>query len=351
MNKKYLAAAVALTLSPAFAQSSATLYGVIDTAVQHQTNATPTGGTLNAMGSGSISGSRWGVKGAEDLGGGLKTVYTLEAGFNPTNGSAGQGGLAFGRQAFVGMEGDFGRLTGGRQYSVGAEHDFNFDPLWGISNVNESTFYLSYYGNQGSTFRVNNSVRYSKGFGGLNVAAMYGFGNVASSSSASAYSGVQASYTTGALNLGAAYQQTDLNTSASTNLGSTKNTKLSGNYGFGPARVFVNYMDTKVGNNGGKSDVTNLGLNYEITPLVNLVAAYYYDKTSTAASVNGSRSTTALGLSYSFSKRTMVYAYVDSSHENAGYAAFAIPAGSDIFGSAATVSSRSNVMFGIRHAF
>ena len=346
MNKKYLAAAVALSLSPAFAQSSATLYGVIDTAFQHQTNATPTGGTLNAMGSGSISGSRWGVKGSEDLGGGLKTVFDLEAGFNPTNGSAGQGGLAFGRQAFVGMEGDFGRVTAGRQYSVMGEHYFAFDPLWGISNVNESTFYLAY-----GTFRENNSVRYSKSFGGLSLAAMYGFGNIASSTSAGASSGVQASYTSGALNLGAAYQQTDVNTSSSTNLGSNKNGMLAANYGFGPARVYFNYMDSKLANNGGKSDVTTLGLNYEITPLVNLVAAYYHDKTSTAASVSGSRSTTAVGLSYSFSKRTMVYANIDSSHENAGYAAFAIPAGSDIFGGPATVSSRSNYMVGIRHAF
>ena len=99
MKKTFLMTALALSMGTAFAQSSVTLYGVIDTAYQHQTNATATGGTLNAVTSGSISGSRYGFKGKEDLGGGLYSLFTLEAGFNPNDGSRGQGGLAFGRQA------------------------------------------------------------------------------------------------------------------------------------------------------------------------------------------------------------------------------------------------------------
>lgn len=344
--KKTLVAVAALTMGSAFAQSSATLYGVIDTAVQRQTNATPTGGSLTAVTSGSISGSRWGVRGVEDLGAGLKTIFTLEAGFNPANGSAGQGGLAFGRQAFVGLSGDFGKVTTGRQYSIMADHDFAFDPMFGVSNVNESTFYLAY-----GSFRQNNTVRYNKEFGPIAVTAMYGFGNVAKSTSAGAYSGASVAYIGGALNASLGYQQSDANSTSTTNLGTTKNTLVAANYGMGPARAYFNYLDTKLANNGGKSDVSTLGVSYDVTPLVSLIGAYYYDKTNTAAGVTGSRSTTALAATYTLSKRTMVYAYVDRSTEKSGYAAFAIPAGSDIFGAASSLTGRNNFMVGVRHAF
>ncbi|MDD0841034.1 porin [Curvibacter sp. HBC61] len=346
MNKKFIMTALALSLgSAAFAQSSVTLYGVIDTAVQRQTNATPTGGSLSAVTSGAISGSRYGFRGQEDLGGGMKALFTLEAGFNPNDGSRGQGGLAFGRQAFVGLAGDFGQVTLGRQYTPLFEHYGNFDPLWGISNVNESGFYLAY-----GTFRQNNAVRYAKNIAGVNFAAMHGFGNVANSASAGQLNGLQATYAVGSLNLGAAYQKFDVNTTSSTNLGSTKNAMIAANYGFGPARVYFNYMDTKLAS-GSKSDVATLGVSYEVAPLVNLVGAYYNDKTKSATNVKGSRNTTALGLTYSLSKRTMVYGYYDRSKENAGYAVTAIPAGSDIFGAASTLNTRSNYMVGIRHAF
>jgi len=345
MKKTFLMTTLALSMGSAFAQSSVTLYGVIDTAYQHQTNATATGGTLNAVTSGSISGSRYGFKGKEDLGGGLYSLFTLEAGFNPNDGSRGQGGLAFGRQAFVGLGGDFGQLTVGRQYTPLFEHYGNFDPLWGISNVNESGFYLAY-----GTFRQNNAVRYAKNIAGVNFAAMHGFGNVSGSTSAGQLNGLQANYTAGPLLVGAAYQKFDVNASASTNLGSTSNAMIGANYGFGPARVFFNYMDTKL-STGAKSDVATLGVNYEVTPLVGLVGAYYNDKTKSTTNVNGSRNTLALGVTYSLSKRTMVYTYVDRSKQNSGYSATAISAGSDLFGAPTTLTTRSNLLVGVRHAF
>lgn len=345
MKKTLLMSALALSMGTAFAQSSVTLYGVIDTAYQHQTNATPTGGSLNAVTSGAISGSRYGFRGKEDLGGGLYSLFTLEAGFNPNNGSLGQGGLAFGRQAFAGLGGDFGQVTVGRQYTPLFEHYGSFDPLWGISNVNESGFYLAY-----GTFRQNNAVRYAKNIAGVNFAAMHGFGNVSGSSSAGQLNGLQANYSIGSLMLGAAYQKFDVNTSAATNLGSTRNAMFGATYGMGPARLFFNYMDTKL-NTGAKSDVATLGLNYDVAPLVGLVAAYYNDKTTSATQVDGSRNTLALGLTYTLSKRTMVYTYVDRSKQNSGYAATAIGTGSDLFGAPSTLSTRSNLMLGVRHAF
>jgi predicted porin len=131
------------------------------------------------------------------------------------------------------------------------------------------------------------------------------------------------------------------------------------NYGFGPARVFFNYQASDIADKTsltaaslGTSKVTTLGVNYDITPSVGLVAAYYKDNSKLAAGgVTGGRSTFGTGVTYSMSKRTMAYAYIDTSTQNAGYSAFAIPAGSDIFGAASAQTSRRNIMFGLRHAF
>src|ERR1700722_13901804 len=96
--------AFALTTIQAHAQNSVTLYGIIDTGFTYTHNS---GGSASqfAMTSGNESGSRWGLKGSEDLGGGLKTIFQLENGFNSTTGKLGQNGREFGRQAFVGLSG------------------------------------------------------------------------------------------------------------------------------------------------------------------------------------------------------------------------------------------------------
>src|ERR1700751_1017325 len=88
----------------AHAQSSVTLYGVLDDSIQYVSNVG--GKSLYNMAAGNLQGNRWGVKGTEDLGGGLKAIFQLENGFNPNNGALGQGGKMFGRQAYVGLTGD-----------------------------------------------------------------------------------------------------------------------------------------------------------------------------------------------------------------------------------------------------
>lgn len=90
-----------------------TLYGVADVAIERVKGAT----SVTRAASGQQQGSRWGLRGTEDLGGGLKAVFQMEAGFNMANGASGQGGLLFGRQAYVGLASDFGAVRLGRQYS------------------------------------------------------------------------------------------------------------------------------------------------------------------------------------------------------------------------------------------
>ncbi|WP_211460655.1 porin, partial [Collimonas silvisoli] len=79
----------------ACAQSSVALYGRIDTGIRYSTNQNVAGDKLLELTSGASSGSRWGVKGSEDFGGGLKAIFTLENGFEPDTGKAAQGGRLF----------------------------------------------------------------------------------------------------------------------------------------------------------------------------------------------------------------------------------------------------------------
>src|ERR1700738_4228053 len=85
----------------AHAQSSVTLYGLIDAGISYSSNVG--GKSLWQETSGAMNASRWGLRGSEDLGGGLKAIFTLENGFNIDTGKFGQNGAEFGRQAFVGL--------------------------------------------------------------------------------------------------------------------------------------------------------------------------------------------------------------------------------------------------------
>lgn len=99
-----------------------TLYGVADMSFSYQSrivrpNGTRPGGSIKAADSGGNTGSRWGVRGREDLGDGFSAHFVLESGVQLDTGLNGQGGRAFGRQSYVGLDGRFGKVTLGRQYT------------------------------------------------------------------------------------------------------------------------------------------------------------------------------------------------------------------------------------------
>lgn len=155
----------------AFAQSSVTLYGVIDTGIEYVSHANAAGGNLIRMPG--ITGelpSRWGLKGAEDLGGGLKTVFQLENGFNPRAGDMGQGGRLFGRQAWVGLQGPWGQVSFGRQYSMTfwglADSDILGPDIYGSASLD------AYIPNA----RSDNTIAYMGAFHGLTLGATYSLG-------------------------------------------------------------------------------------------------------------------------------------------------------------------------------
>ncbi|WP_414143793.1 porin, partial [Burkholderia territorii] len=177
INKLFAGMLVAGAVSaPVFAQSSVTLYGIVDAGITYVNNSH--GSAQVAAQSGVAQGSRWGLKGAEDLGSGMKLIFQLENGFNVFNGKLGQGGLEFGRQAYVGLtDNAWGTLTLGRQYDpiVDLVQPASMNGNWGalFSHANDID-------NVDNGFRVNNAIKYvTPTFSGLSGEVMYALSGVA----------------------------------------------------------------------------------------------------------------------------------------------------------------------------
>ncbi len=111
-----LALAIGIAPGASRAQSSVTLYGILDAGITYVSN---TGGShVFKFDDGVSYGNRIGFKGTEDLGGGLKAVFVLESGFRLGNGQLGFGGAQFGRQAYVGLQNNWGTLSFGNQLDM-----------------------------------------------------------------------------------------------------------------------------------------------------------------------------------------------------------------------------------------
>ncbi|SAL67777.1 porin [Caballeronia humi] len=173
MKHRMMAATAVLALSgAAHAQSSVTLYGILDTGIELVTHAGPTDDKVIRMPgiTGSVP-SRWGLRGTEDLGGGYAAIFTLENGFNTRSGDVNQGGRLFGRQAWVGVSSRYGALTFGRQYTMS---------YWAI--VDADQLGPDIYGGVGSidayipNARSDNTVAYKGTFSGVTVGGTYSFG-------------------------------------------------------------------------------------------------------------------------------------------------------------------------------
>ncbi|MGC7406848.1 porin [Pandoraea pneumonica] len=211
-----LALASFAVAAPAMAQSNVTLYGVIDAGIGYVNNVA-SGVGANVKGAHNIQavsgigqGNRWGLKGSEDLGGGLKAVFVLENGFSLTNGTMSQNSRMFGRQAYVGLSStQAGTVTIGRQYD--SVVDF-------VSPITSAKQWATQYGahvgdidNLYNSFRVSNSVKYtSVNYNGFSFGALYGFSNQPNTGGGTGFSNnsawsLGASYANGPLTAAAAY--------------------------------------------------------------------------------------------------------------------------------------------------
>ncbi|MGF6530026.1 GBP family porin [Paraburkholderia sp. GAS206C] len=324
----------------AHAQSSVTLYGTLDAGVVYTNNQ---GGHNNwQQGSGTVSDTYFGLRGSEDLGGGLHAIFTLEDGFNINNGQFNESNTLFNRQAFVGLQSDqYGTLTLGRQYDSVVDY---LGPLSeaGSGYGNNLAAHPFDNDNLDNSFSIKNAVKYqSANYAGFHFGGLYGFSNDAGQFANNRAYSAGASYTNGPLNVAAAYLQMN-NSLGSSNSGgavsagagndanltaATQRTYgVGANYSFGPATVGLLYTHTQDDNliagdqNGVGFTVptgTNLHLdNYEVngkyalTPALSLNAAYTFTNGhATGGTSDGDPKwqTVSLQADYSLSKRTDFY--------------------------------------------
>ncbi|SOY41465.1 porin [Cupriavidus taiwanensis] len=332
-------AAGSLLAGSAFAQTSVTLYGIVDQSIRFQTNANANNDNSWELTNGAVTNSRWGIKGSEALGNNLKAIFQLENGFDPDTGRANQNGRLFGRQAYVGLSGDFGTIKLGRQYTEGFNFFGDYDPLTiGNYTNNAWPFFLT-------NFRNDNVVSYGGKFGGLDVGASYGFGEQPGSMSQNQYWGARAAYTFGPFGIGGVYQEVRNTTGEKQQMWGA-----AGKYSIGPAKVFVGYIggkdrtgsvdaslnfDTSTGAttmnpipaggnaaaNPRKDTIGYIGVTYQATPALALTGVFYGDYVENVNGVNdnnGRRYTGVLLAEYSLSKRTQVYGTVDFNKVSGG---------------------------------
>ncbi|MGI4861384.1 MAG: porin [Janthinobacterium lividum] len=180
-----LCGALCATSTGAFAQSSVTLYGIIDTGVEYVSHANAAGDHLFRMPG--VTGelpSRWGIRGTEDLGGGYSAIFTLESGFNTRGGDLGQGGRFFGRQAFVGIKSPYGALTFGRQYTM------TYLALMSADIIGPDIYGLGSLDAYVPNARADNAVNYIGSYKGITLGASYSFGRDSTGTGNSPASGI-----------------------------------------------------------------------------------------------------------------------------------------------------------------
>jgi len=238
---KYLVGAAAMATvafpSIACAQSSVTLYGIIENDLAYfSSSSAKLGGPSKHLFQAFSPLGEWGLTGAEDLGGGLKAIFTLENGFSGFNGAALQGGRMFGRQAFVGLRSSsFGTLTLGRQYDLG--FDWMLPQAASLLLGGVITAHIGDNDNLFNDYRQNNSVKYaSPVFGGFQAGAMYAFSNSTDFANNRAYN-FGARYSYGPFVASANYLRLD-NPSAGQTATNNPNGAVGGEYGLGSSLMF-----------------------------------------------------------------------------------------------------------------
>ncbi|MGF6605944.1 GBP family porin [Paraburkholderia sp. WSM4175] len=183
LRKLLIGCAVAAAFAPAaHAQNSVTMYGVADVFVGYFGNST--GQHAVSLNSGGAGGSRWGLHGNEDLGGGLSAIFTLESGFNINNGTSGQSGRLFGRRAYVGLDSkQYGQLIAGRLQTMGYDWGGTFDPMLlapgsPLGSVGGENPRPWLYNMLQDPARSDNTIQYSSPeFHGLSGSATYSWGD------------------------------------------------------------------------------------------------------------------------------------------------------------------------------
>ena len=387
MMKKSLVALAALALAGiASAQSSVTLFGVLDAGVSYnETKSKLANGTSvkRSQWTQSTSGynsSRLGFRGTEDLGGGLAASFWLEAGLGNDTGAAGGGGTQlFNRRSTVSLSGAFGEVRIGRDYTPTFWNDTTFDPF-GTNGVGSNVIFGAHLAPtalplgpttpyaDGSYVRASNTVGYflPSNLGGFYGQVQYGLAEQVKTSNinvstAGRYVGGRFGYANGPLDVALAYGESTTSDLIISNY-KVKTANLGASYDFGMVKAFTEFSQFKLASGIATTIVDNSKVNgFLIGATAPVGAGLIRASFSTArVSTSGAEPTAdkfALGYVHNLSKRTALYAtYAHVNNKNFGSIVPGISANAGTgssplsFGPGAPGSS-NGYDFGIRHAF
>ncbi|MHA4869709.1 porin [Duganella sp. PWIR1] len=334
MKKSLIAIAVlAATSSAAFAQSSVTIYGIVDAGIVAERGGAA--GNVSKVTSGAASASRIGFKGTEDLGGGLSAIFKLETGVRVDDGTLDNTtSTLFNREAYVGVSSKTaGTLTLGRQYT----------PYYETLRDVGDPFAMGYAGTAKNLFPVasfmtrnSNAVVYkSPNLSGVTAAVSYSLGETAGDASAARQIGASLGYNNGPLNVAVAYNHKNNDTATLKTAGIGHNGLIAANYDFKVVKVFAAYSQDKGLNsaplNGSAtaygptfaasqdSSDALIGLQAPVSTAGTVMASFIRKNDKQSADRDADQ--WAIGYSYALSKRTSTYiAYAKIKNKNgAGY--------------------------------
>lgn len=379
MKKSLIALAVLAASGAAMAQSSVTLFGVVDEAVSYVNG----GNNWNGINSGGNATSRIGFRGVEDLGGGLKANFWLEAGILADEGSGGSGyegakssdGLSFKRRSTVGLEGGFGEVRLGRdlteaykatsRYDVFGQVGFGVSRLWadaamgaaytdgnGVKHENQVAL---------TNQRISNMITYvSPNFSGFKAAVNYGFGEQAGSNRTSRYFGGGLTYDNGPLSIGLSGERQNNKGYVAATSPIANDAQygrdvtawaLGGSYDLGVVKLSAAYRDSKAkAENGDKDKMKGyyFGLSAPVGTAGEVKASYNrYENKFDDGKLKADQF--ALGYVHNLSKRTAVYgtyAYIKNK-KNEGEVMGINLGGATLKDN----GSQHGLQVGIRHAF
>ncbi len=382
MKKSLVALAVLAAAGAASAQSSVTLFGIVDASIGHISGSNG-GQSRTYLGNSGLNSSRLGFRGVEDLGGGLAASFWLEGALNNDDGTAGQlgtGGFDFRRRSTISLSGNFGEVRLGRDLTPTHHNDDVFSPF-GTVGVGANIVFAALNNAQGfnanpNQVRASNSIGYflPSNLGGFYGQAMYGLAENTSGATGAAalagrsgqYAGGRVGYANGPVDVALAYGESKGATNAAS-LAFTnpevRTLNLGASYDFGVVKLFGELSDvrfeqsyTTVAAREDKQRGYLLGAQAPIGAGIVKIAYSAVKRDQEAFANDPKAAKLALGYVHNLSKRTALYTTVARVTSKNGYAFGLNPAGSGatILGVPTGGDAKNSVTgyeFGVRHAF
>jgi predicted porin len=376
MKKLLIAsAALAMVAGTAQAQSSVTVYGIMDagvTSVSDATTTSPAGtGRVTGVSTGGLATSRLGFRGTEDLGGGLKANFQLEAGLTVDNGNMGTvptasgstastgtntGGTIFDRQSWVGLESaKFGQIQIGRSTRLDFDTIVAGDAFGaaGFASAGQVTYGQVAALSPNEAYSANSRNRYTNAIkvatpriSGFQAAYQHSFGEAAGANEKSEGIAYALDYTQGKAKATYAYSRQN---NATNGQKATETTALTGSYDFNVVKAFVGMSKLERTGNAVATDAQWVGVTAPVNAKVGLMAQY--TKFDNLAGVSADDADMyALGATYALSKRTTGYAMYAKANNDGG-AKLSVLGTMGITGAASAGVGQAGYTVGVRHSF